>query len=93
MAGSCADNHPTNSNCAVERHSRAQLDSMITVAALASAGDRPLVLQRFGRTVSYNAQRNAVQVVGCQGEVVANIPLADDRSRRSAELQAVGHNE
>ena len=87
QAGSCEDNHPRNSNC-LESPSLAQLDSMVETAVHLRASDRGPALQRFGKRVSYNKGRESIQILGCRGDVVGNIPL---RGERPVLANRVGH--
>lgn len=43
----------------------------------ASAGDLPGVLSEYSEVAFYNPARHAVQVRGCNGGIIAHVPLGD----------------
>lgn len=61
-------------------------------AVSADLRDLPSVLARSNTNWQYNKERHAVQWPGCNGTIIANLPLSEDQARAVATaLDALNH--
>jgi hypothetical protein len=77
LVGTCAEHHPTN--CVVENDLRDDFATTWSEAASASGDElRRLLADGAEGTVKtlYNEKRQAIQFFGCNGNLIANLPLS-----------------
>jgi hypothetical protein len=92
--GYCWDKHPINPLCSEEEEDSdspaipiGELPHVVETLGNAPPRDLPGMMKELGGRVRYVALRRAVQITGCDGLVIAHIPLS---SRQAEELASAG---
>jgi len=57
----------------------AEVEAFEVRLAVASPGDLPALLGSYGRGVTFNRERRTLQLMGCGGRIVGNIPLESEQ--------------
>lgn len=65
--------------CGLAFNTLEELDVFIAGVRRATGSEMAALLRRAPRSVSFNAARQAVQVRGCEGSLIANVPLRADQ--------------
>jgi hypothetical protein len=80
--GSCDDYHDTG--CGISAQvilgwtglDRVAVAEITDALEAASSLELPALVRKYGSALEFNSERGALQVIGCSGEVVANVPLS-----------------